>query len=486
MSTVVPPPQGHRHTKNGKLPAQNQPSNSQAHSINSHTTMNYSAQPSTPPRTPRKVVQPSSQPRTNSTAHETGSKQKPRNKKPKNVMTSPAVTRHDRNTSPLTGTQSAGMQSSAKSISTPSTAAYAGPTFHASPAPSALPIPSFYSKSVPESPGMHAMRVSSEMRTTESPTPAANSLAQQRQESPLDFMFKAHREEEQLRARSASSTQAAISTTGPFQPPAMSPQPRETPPAPVSHSRPYQHNRVSSSGMFAMELDGESTPGTPYGPAFSTPYLERISAAKSGASLEPASKNTQQTSNSEALKAYLFSEYQPPSTSTSSPGTYNPTTTRPFARDVQRSTPVSMEGPPDSGSSSRPQNHHVGSQEVRTKTQTPKILARSSGLRQEVTPTRTPTKTPERVAEYPNSPTPSRTYRKTIPTPKTHLASNPGTHSTSSIPAPSPSDRNPDIRGMEDSLRKLLKLDSTSSSVQSGISSVPTPPLPGYISGRSQ
>jgi hypothetical protein len=165
--------------------------------------------------------------------NETGSKQKSRNKRPKNVMTSPAATREDRNTPPLTGAQSAGMPSSAKPMSTPSTAAYAGPTFHASPAPSTLPIPSFYSKSVPESPGLKSLKGASLL---ESPTPvpaAIVNMQSKREESPLDFFFKADREEK-ARARSASSTQTAAPATGPFRPPTLSPRMSQTPPASTS------------------------------------------------------------------------------------------------------------------------------------------------------------------------------------------------------------------------------------------------------------
>jgi hypothetical protein len=61
----------------------------------------------------------------------------------------------DRGT-PTTRAHSGPQSSVTKPTMTPAVAAYAGPTFHASPAPSALPIPSFFSKSVPESPSVRA------------------------------------------------------------------------------------------------------------------------------------------------------------------------------------------------------------------------------------------------------------------------------------------------------------------------------------------
>src|SRR4051812_33696159 len=115
MSAVVQ--KGRRNTQSGAVPP---PTASPYHHENPHDvsseayaqdSTDYSAHPTTPPRTPRRDGKPHSQSKPNSTAPETGSKQKPRNnnKKAKNVMTSPAVTRNGRNTSPFTGARSAGM-----------------------------------------------------------------------------------------------------------------------------------------------------------------------------------------------------------------------------------------------------------------------------------------------------------------------------------------------------------------------------------------
>ena len=423
---------------------QNNHRNAHSHVLNhSDAEPNSSQQPSTPPRTPRRQEQ-----FTNGNPTETGSKQKPRNKRPKNVLTSPAMVRNGRNTPPQGGQQSAALpQSSAKPILTPSTAAYAGPTFHASPAPSALPIPSFYSRSVPESPGMKIMKEASQSPPD---APPSSKTQVQREESPLDFFFKADREE---KARARSATLVANKPTGPFLPPSGSPQTSQTPPVPSHHARPRTSKRNSSSGMFAMELDGDSSAGSPYGPSFSTPYSERINAARSNSSLDQSPSDGRQTMTSEALKAYLFSGHSAPSPNGSP-------------------SQLSREGIKSSGASTAtnvnrnavPPRGHNNSTPTAARVQHNSI-ARSSGLRQEVDPTRTPTKTPERYTNYTSARPPSGfngNHHSSVAT------SNMGASSPQSVTAlggSSTGNRNPDLKGMEDTLRKMLKLDSGSSSV---------------------
>jgi hypothetical protein len=486
-------PKRHRHTRSAAaVSSRNPPSqhprnphhlNVQAHAQNTQTDMNYPAQPSTPPRTPRRDNRSGSQnPPSNS--HESGSKQKGRNKnRPKNVMTSPAVKGNDRRTPPLTG-QSSGIPSSAKPISTPSTAVYAGATFHASPAPSALPIPSFYSKSVPDSPGLKGLTAGKETpsKPSQSPTPLPEPSANQfqREESPLDFFFKADRAEK-ARARSASSTNTTGATAGPFQPPA-SIRNAQTPPAPGSQSRTRQAPKYSAGGMFAMELDGPQSPGTPFGPAFSTPYSERISAARNGNKLtrEDSQKSLDK---SEALKAYLFSGHtiSPPAATNVNGATGSP------SPPALAASLGSMTSP---GVSSRSQpNGHYFNHDVKGSNTGPRASGRSSGLRQEVTPTKTPTRTPDRASFYESSPTPSRTYGQISPPNPNDLTTRFISRSASASPASqygvSSGNGGADLQGMEDSLRKILKLDSARSSgaPNSGVKSTTTT-MPNYAGGR--
>lgn len=506
MSTVAPSKgHRHRHTQSATMPSATASSqnpqnphhlNLQSHAQNSQSEMSdsYQSNPTTPPRTPQRTDQPSQ-----NRANENGSKQRTRNKnRPKNVMTSPAVTRKGRNTPPLTGSQLGGMPPSAKPMSTPSTTAYAGATFHASPAPSALPIPSYYSKSVPDSPGVKALKAK-DASLSDSPTPpipASNTPSQktefQQEESPLDFFFKAHREEK-ARAKSASSSQNAVTATGPFNPP-QSPRVSQTPPATSSHSHARHSSKASPSAIFAMELDGEGSAGSPIGPAFSTPYAERINAARSRP--QPSQDGQTALDRSEALKAYLFSGQPLSSPAIASNNSFNANTSsaqpQPSPAPHQNSVGSPLHHSRSVGYPQRShQNHHL-SYDPKPLNHAPRTSGRTSGLRQEVTPTTTPTKTHDRNTGYSTSPTPSRTYGNKNTTSsdtndfigdiKTHTSLvHPSSHGVSS------GDRSADIQGMEDSLRKILKLDSAGSSgITGGIGSVPAAAVsvPNYVGGR--
>lgn len=501
MSSDIPP-RRHRHTRSAAIPASAASSqnpqnphhlNVQAHAQNNQSKTNINtvsaAHPTTPPRTPRRQNQAAPQNTANSSAPENGSKQKSRNKnRPKNVMTSPAATRKDRKTPPQNGPLSAGMPS-ARPMNTPSTAAYAGSTFHASPAPSALPIPSFYSKSVPESPGLRGLRGlkdnSSASHLATPPSVKTPAKKFQREESPLDIFFNADRAEKE-RARSAISYQSAAN--GPFQPPAGSPRSSQTPPASRSQTRSQtnQSKRISGSGMFVMEeLDGEENTATPFGPAFSTPYSERINAARSAKqstqfSTPPSNLSQQSHSqNTDALKAYLFSD----------PSPLSPTGTTSTAGSSYQSQYTSHGGPKSAGLPPRPQyNNTIFNSESRL-ANVPRTSARSSGLRQEVTPTKTPTRTPDRNNAYgqPNSSLrPSRGVSSEVSDFDLIFGSfknAPGPASSQEI---SSGDSVTDLQGATDALRKILKLDSQDDDSNGGIANMPqaTTSVPNYVGGR--
>jgi hypothetical protein len=465
---------GHRHTRSAALPPSallpHNPQNphhleSQAQALNAESEMDSSPAPTTPPRTPRRNnhTQPASHKAT-PTGPATGSKKKPRNQRPKNVTTSssPALTRNSRTTPPLPGAQSAGLLPPTKPVSTPSTAAYAGPTFHASPAPSTLPIPSFYSKSVPDSPGLRKFMKDSPL--SQKP-PMPNSTVS-REESPLDIFFKADKEEK-ARARSASSTtQTTIPSSGPFPPPSASPQTNLTPISASQSSVRRAANRISSGGIFAMELDGESSPSAPIGPAFSTPYSERINAARTaGSEMQPREMN--QTMNSEALKAYLFSGHQLPS-----PALRSSSSDGPITAPVAFRSPAASGATRNSGTPSKNQSYGAS--------------VRTSGLRQEVSPTTTPTKTPDRVLTYANSPTPVRRYGTSSSSNKPMGNHTP--QATSPLPSSSfgmsSGTTSADIQGMEDSLRRILKLGPASPSPVNGNLPAAMKSVPNYVGGR--
>lgn len=144
---------------------------------------------------------------------------------------------------------------------TPAKPAYAGPTFHASPAPSALPVPKFFSKSVPAAgaeSGLQARMERAADRTTEqsdsSPETDNPTLAREQQKSPLDIFFKADRDEKAKRQSSSgfASLQAQLSPSHSR----PSSQLEDSP----SVSRPRLTPSNSSRDIFAMDMDGADSP----------------------------------------------------------------------------------------------------------------------------------------------------------------------------------------------------------------------------------
>ncbi|KAF9770989.1 hypothetical protein IL306_011395 [Fusarium sp. DS 682] len=193
--------------------------------------------------------------------------------------------------------------------------AFAGATFHASPAPSALPLPSFVSRSVTDSPSISKtsrdiLQEPSPPTDTEAPTPLRQS-ASAVQESPLDFMFRAHRQEKE-RQRSESTSSFRPSGLVTESPSAQSPFGPGSIPKPATLPQTARtQTRFQSGGIDSVELDG--TPGRPMGPAFSTPYQERIKAARSNSARSPVELSASQPKlnpepedPTEALKKFLF------------------------------------------------------------------------------------------------------------------------------------------------------------------------------------
>lgn len=174
----------------------------------------------------------------------------------------------------------------------PSATAFAGATFHASPAPSSLPIPSFLAKAM-DSPqvkdsGRANQQPSPPLSDSEAPTPRQTfELARDvtREESPLDFLFKKDRDEK-AQARRTSFANALTYPPGPYSPPnnhiQSPPQPKTVPnkPPTILTRRDLLQRNSSAGRISTTELDG--TPGRPMGPAFSTPYAERMRAARAG------------------------------------------------------------------------------------------------------------------------------------------------------------------------------------------------------------
>lgn len=201
-------------------------------------------------------------------------------------------------------------QDSQLSSSAPATQAFAGNSFHASPAPSALPRPAFMRGPValafasPESPrarptsGLSLVQQPSPP-ASDSELPSATATATEQDSSRvasnnapfLDTLFNADRaeKEKQSQARRASVSNMRGGPLQPFASPRtdtfsdnassytfprdVSQQPHQLPGRRAAPSL----NR-SGSGISAAELDGN--PGLPIGPSFATPFHERMRAVK--------------------------------------------------------------------------------------------------------------------------------------------------------------------------------------------------------------
>lgn len=190
---------------------------------------------------------------------------------------------------------------------------FAGSTFHASPAPSALPIPSFFNttdtppamKSAMSSPEQGLSCPTTDTEETRSSSPASIPRAE---DSPLELLFRADRAEK-ARIRRASSAHGDANSPSPFSPPSE----------PLSYGKEFNHFSTAtapgptrrpivpkrpSMGISADELDGD--PRQPVGPAFSTPFHERMRAARPNHASSPAVLGTQDANASDSLKRYLF------------------------------------------------------------------------------------------------------------------------------------------------------------------------------------
>ncbi|KAJ5541959.1 hypothetical protein N7535_004378 [Penicillium sp. DV-2018c] len=182
------------------------------------------------------------------------------------------------------------------------TPAYAGPTFHASPAPSALPIPSFFSKSAPDSKLVPPIETDSDDAdpgldaTPSKPRNKNPPLADDQKPSPLDFLFQAA-----ARARDAQSGSPEVKRM-------RSPQ---TEP---------RASRANPDGMFAFEMGNSDHPrnsgNSGIGPSFAPSYQDRMNALRSPNTSQPsAAVEEQHRMRTEELKHLLLNPpaQKPPS-----------------------------------------------------------------------------------------------------------------------------------------------------------------------------
>ena len=171
----------------------------------------------------------------------------------------------------LTDTEAAANRTSATPLK--NQGAYAGPTFHASPAPSALPIPKFLSRSVPAktAPGPPTPPPDNSSDSANSPSPSPSpsrapiAVPARHEDSPLDMLFRADK------AERAKNT-------------AFSPNAHPVRPQPQQHDY----------NMFPIELDGESRNSPMSLPPFQSPGGHR---SMTDPSRVPQLRDVQQPNN---------------------------------------------------------------------------------------------------------------------------------------------------------------------------------------------
>lgn len=219
---------------------------------------------------------------------------------------------------PTRNAQSNNIPHKAKATPIKAQQAYAGPTFHHSPAPSALPIPSFYSKSVPnvstirppEAANNSGAPQEAEMnaRSHLSPQKPESETQRERESTPLDFLFEAAKKAKGT-PRGESPDVRSVHMPGYESPYSRSPAPRE------------------GDQLFPFELEsGMNTPGG-IAPAFATPYKDRMDALRSTSSSVGAASDLSEAearAKSEALKKFMNLTPRATSVSADAPDPNNP------------------------------------------------------------------------------------------------------------------------------------------------------------------
>ncbi|KAK5954394.1 hypothetical protein OHC33_004116 [Knufia fluminis] len=173
--------------------------------------------------------------------------------------------------------------------------AYAGPTFHQSPAASALPMPSFFSKSFPNNTGISTIAETTD-GSSDSREKLGQAIEEKRDPTPLDWMFNA--------ARQAKGTPNGASParmlSPPFGSPAASPGGRR------------------EEGAFPFELDEPEQSQT----TFSTPFSQRLAASRTPQSTYEGGQSMteeERKAKTAALKKALMNNASPSPTQLGSP-----------------------------------------------------------------------------------------------------------------------------------------------------------------------
>jgi len=256
--------------------------------------------------------------------------------------------------------------------------AYAGPTFHASPAPSSLPMPKFFSRSVPSAVGQPSLeaRMNGEKmpeKDESSPEPDVVSPANRdAHQSPLDLFFKADRAEKEKIRQASMAVPERISRGFP-------------------DTQPLDPANESCKSVFLGELDGQledhaSLPTVPTGQF--RPIVRAHSSPHTKAASE-VNRDEQRDTPTKSLKDLLFNNTASAPQRTTTPPS-NPSAAHADANIFNTPSPFQRpsSGPSTPTPSSDQQNYalHYGNRNLSplfkaARADTP---TRPSGLRQEL------------------------------------------------------------------------------------------------------
>ena len=390
--------------------------------------------------------------------------------------------------------------------------AYAGPTFHASPAASSLPLPKFYSKSVPAAQHGSSLSAMMEKEVSEvSPEPPSDESEdsptfekaqrvgenQPRQESPLDIFFRADRKEKE-RQRSETTINTSVATV--YNPPSSSvlnPPPNSSLPS----NRDVRHHSRNATGsslgeLFSLEIDdkapnGTNTPKTSQGSPGCSNSSVRPNSAPPSAVMQAKIEEEQRKAKTLLLKRLLMSpQLQDPANSSPSskinsseeipsmcqPSAHRQPSLNPSLSGSATATPApglrsTISGPDLKDSASLPRLQHFLDTREKS-TDSPRPRPNSSNLRKEITLPTSPARA--NLPELPVTPTPSQVFHRNL-SPKPQIHQNNTVNG--SIPTFAPnfstnkifqgmenastqgSNSSNSTKSMEDDLRRILKLN---------------------------
>ena len=241
--------------------------------------------------------------------------------------------------------------------------AYAGPTFHASPAASSLPMPKFFSKSMPNVDKASSLKSMMEQEAPETASESEGSPFREntqpvhdhrtREASPLDIFFRA---DEKAKAKARPLQESGLKSFDGQSTPSASPSGLQTPNR--HHSRHPTDGSVG--GMFPLEMDG-AAPDTASDSTISGNGSHHYEPAihNSSSMAEPDLTEEQRRAKTAALKQLLYS------TRTSLPHNGSAGQRPPSSSLRQELTMPSSPGVPDSPAvppsptPSRVQNPHI-------------------------------------------------------------------------------------------------------------------------------